>query len=323
MARAAARVAKLYGVGGVQGLEANQSALVISSAGLLLTVDGVALDTGEVTVVFADGERRSARLVAADPVAEVALLETVAWPSDDPLPAFDLRDPVRDETYVGATIGAISNAFGIAAGDEPPTLQRGVVSVVAPLDAYRTAGPLALREPVLLLDAVVSNPGAAGGAIVDDRGRLLGMIGKEARGSATGAWLNFALPTELLARVVERLQSEGGAVADDGEVPSPEVGERLARAWGLGLAPNVARRTPPYIERIDAGSPAEGAGLRVDDLLVAIDGRSVSTIDGVISALAAICASEASEASVRVTALRGPELIDCELPVARPRGDSP
>ena len=95
---------------------------------------------------------------------------------------------------------AFSNLFGIATGDEPVSMLHGVVSAVAPLDARRGAFATNFRGDVYVVDAAANNPGAAGGALTDSQGRLLGMLGKELRSSLTGTWLNYALPVSAHSR---------------------------------------------------------------------------------------------------------------------------
>ncbi|MGL4512933.1 MAG: S1C family serine protease, partial [Lacipirellulaceae bacterium] len=261
------------------------------------------------------GERRTARVVASDPVAEVALLETVGWPTDEPLDAFDLAaSTAAPPPAVGDRVWALSNAFAIATGNESMTVQRGVLAAVASLDAWRPAGPLPLREPVLVIDAVTSNPGAAGGAVVDADGQLLGMIGKEARSGASGAWHNFALPAPLVAEIVARLRDGGADSPGPDEAPATLDPSAELVALGVRLLPDVALRTPPFIELVEDASPAAAAGLRADDLFVAVDGRSVSTIKALLQAFAARTGD-----ATRVTVLRGAELIEVELPPAERR----
>ena len=75
----------------------------------------------------------------------------------------------------------------------------GVISTVAPLDARRGAFSTNFRGEVYVVDAAANNPGAAGGALTDSQGRLLGMLGKELRSNLSGTWLNYALPVAAFA----------------------------------------------------------------------------------------------------------------------------
>ena len=193
------KVVKIYGAGGIRGLEAYQSGILISGKGHVLTVWSYVLDTDEVTVVLDDGRRFTAKHVAADPLTEIAVLKFD--PGDDDVPHFDLSAAVTADA--GARVLAFSNLFGIAAGDEPVSVLHGVVSAVAPLEARRGAFTTNFRGDVYVVDAAANNPGAAGGALTDSQGRLLGMLGKELRSSLTGTWLNYALPVAAFAPTVE------------------------------------------------------------------------------------------------------------------------
>jgi S1-C subfamily serine protease len=178
------KVVKLYGAGGVRGLEAYQSGLLVSDQGHVLTVWSYVLDADEVTVVLDDGRRYSARHLAADPLTEIAVLKFEA--DGDPLPYFDLTKAVTAEP--GMRVLAFSNLFGIATGDEPVSVLHGVVSAVAPLEARRGAFTTNYRGDVYVVDAAANNPGAAGGVLTDSKGQLLGMLGKELRSNLTDTW---------------------------------------------------------------------------------------------------------------------------------------
>src|SRR3954452_3118822 len=129
------KVVKIYGAGGVRGLEHYQSGILISDKGHVLTVSSYVLDSDEVTVVLDDGRRYTAQQLAADPLTEIAVLKFD--PAGDDVPHFDLSASTAVEP--GTRVLAFSNLFGIAAGDEPVSVLHGVVSAVAPLAAHRGA----------------------------------------------------------------------------------------------------------------------------------------------------------------------------------------
>ncbi len=189
------KVVKLYGAGGLRGLEAYQSGILISGKGHVLTVWSYVLDADEVTVVLNDGRHFSAKYVASDPITEIALLKFD--PGGEEVPHFDLATAVKAEP--GARVLAFSNLFGIAVGNEPVSMLHGVISSVAPLEARRGAFGTNYHGDVYVVDAAANNPGAAGGALTDAQGRLLGMLGKELRSKLSGTWLNYALPVSAFA----------------------------------------------------------------------------------------------------------------------------
>ena len=266
------KVVKLYGAGGLRGLEAYQTGLLISAEGHILTVWSYVLDADEVTVVLDDGRRFFAKHVAADPLTEIAVLKFE--PAGEPLPFFDFSQAAIAEP--GSRVLAFSNLFGIATGDEPVSVLQGMIAAIAPLDARRGAFATNFGGEVYVIDAAANNPGAAGGALTDLQGRLLGMLGKELRSQVTGTWLNYALPTEAIAPTIEEMLSGNFTPPDLSDIDKPDRPLTLS-ALGIVLVPDVVIRTPPYIDRVIPNSSADRAGLRPDDLLVMIDAQMATS----------------------------------------------
>ncbi len=305
------KVVKLYGAGGLRGLEAYQSGILISAEGHVLTVWSYVLDADEITVVLDDGRRYSARHVAADPLTEIAVLKFD--PGGDTVPHFDLSKAASAES--GARVLAFSNLFGIASGDEPVSMLRGVVSSVAPLEARRGAFAANYRGDVYVVDAAANTPGAAGGALTDSQGRLLGMLGKELRSSLTGTWLNYALPVSAFATTVEDMLAGRFTPAELSEVDRPDNPLSLARL-GIVLVQDVVTRTPPYIDRVVPDSTADRAGVRPDDLIVMIDSQVASSVRETLRLIARL----EHDASPRIAVLRGEELMEFTMQAP---GESP
>lgn len=298
------KVVKLYGAGGLRGLEAYQTGLLISGEGHVLTVWSYVLDSDEVTVVLDDGRRYSAGHVAADPITEIAVLQFK--PDGDTLPFFNLSQAVAAEP--GQRVLAFSNLFGIAVGNEPVSVLHGVVSAVAPLDARSGAFVTHYHGDVYVLDAVANNPGAAGGALTDSQGRLLGMLGKELRSGLTGTWLNYALPVSAFAPAVEDILAGRFTPPELSEVDRPDNPLTLA-ALGIVLVPDVVLRTPPYIDRVVPNSPAGRAGLRPDDLLVMVDAQVAASCRDAVQLIGRL----ESDATARIAVLRGDEFLEVTL----------
>ncbi len=308
IARAARKVVKLYGAGGLRGLEAYQSGILVSPDGQILTAASTVLDSEQIDCVLDDGRRYEARLVGIDPRRELAVLQIMG--SD--LPSFILeKEPA--EVPPGTRVVALSNMFGVAAGDERVTAQRGVVAAIVPLEARRGAAEAAFRGDVYVLDCTTNNPGSAGGALIDASGRLLGMLGKELRSTATGIWINYALPAAELAKGSEEILTGGVAAAASGGGTPFDV-----RLLGAILVPDLLDRTPPFVESVDPESVAAKAGLAPDDLVIAVAGRAVTTRVGVEEALGALATGD----PVRWTVIRNGRLVELDLG-PRPRGNAP
>ncbi|TWT89969.1 Periplasmic serine endoprotease DegP precursor [Pseudobythopirellula maris] len=299
------RVVKLFGSGGLRGMEAYQTGVVIGGEGLVLTVNSPVLESGGATAVDSFGRRFTCRVVATDPILEIALLEVDAFTAPaEPLANYKL-DPSAPLPEPGRRVLAVSNAFGIATGAEAASVQRGVAAAVARLNASRSSHLARHTGEVIVLDAVTSNPGAAGGAVVGLDGELLGLIGKEAQSNVTGAWFNYAIPTATLATATERLL-QGASQASD---PQTAIGPALPDL-GLTLIPEITPRAPAYVDHVEPDSAAHRSGLQADDLLLMVGDHTVATVDEARRRIAAT-----SDEEIELTIQRGSELVVLRLGV--------
>jgi serine protease Do len=316
IAGAARKVVKIHGAGGVRGLESYQTGILVSPAGHIVTVMSTVLDADELDCVLDVGRRYRGRVVGVDARRELAVLSIDA----EELPAFTLggaaaADGAADRVPVGTRIFALSNLFGVAVGDERVSAQHGVVSAVVPLAARRGAYEVPYRGDVYILDCTTNNPGSPGGAVVDWRGRLVGMLGKELRSSGSGIWLNYAVPAAELAAGYQDIVSgtasatvpaTGDAAAPNGMAPGTGFDPTVL---GMILVPDLLDRTPPFIESVAAESPAARAGLRADDLVIAVGGQAVASRAAVQQALAVLATGD----PVRLAVVRDGAIVECDL----------
>ena len=266
------KIVKLYGAGGYRGLESYGTGFLISADGLIATSWSTLLDADPITAVLDDGRRFTAELVGVDSTLGLALLKVD--PGGAALPYFDLAE--SSEAEPGDRILAFSNMFRVAAGDEPVSVMHGSIIAHATLDARHGRYNISFDEPVYIIDAVTNNPGAAGGVIVSIDGSLLGMIGRELRGTDTETWINYALTAPVLrTRLQEMIQ--GNAPADS--LAEETMGERRPVELGLVLVPNVTTRTPAYVTDVLSDSVARNAGFEREDLILFTDGRPTRSID--------------------------------------------
>lgn len=298
------KMVKIFGAGGFRGLEHYQSGMLISENGHILTVWSHVLDTDEITVVLSDGRRCQAKLLGADPRLEIAVLKI----EEEHLPHFKLQEAV--EVAPGTRILAFSNLFNVAMGDEPVSVQQGIVSVRTHLSARRGAFETLYNGPVYVIDAVTNNPGAAGGAVVTYRGELVGMIGKEVRNTLNNTWLNYAVPIEAVRPSVQQIIAKGGMItkAEPETPPRPQRSLELSRL-GIVLVPDVLARTPPYVDWVREGSPAAQAGIQPDDLIILLNDRLIHSCQMLQKELEFI----EHDAEITLTLLRGLELIEVKL----------
>lgn len=296
-ATAARSVVKIYGAGGLRGLEAYQSGIILSPDGRIVTAMSTVLDSEGIDCVLDDGRRFEATLIGVDPRRELAVLSIDATD----LPA---AEPAAGPAAVGTRVLAVSNMFGVAVGDERASVQRGVIASVVPLEARRGAADAPYTGTVYVLDVTTNNPGSPGGAIVDARGRLLGMIGKELRSSAGGIWLNYALPIDEVLAGYEAIVEGRRVAMPEAAAPPFDLG-----LLGIVLVPDLIDRTPPFVEAVVPGSAAARAGLVADDLLIAIGTRAVGSRAAAELSVGAIPAGD----PVRLSVIRRGAIVECEL----------
>ncbi len=304
------KIVKIYGAGGYHGLEAYQSGITISPEGHILTVFSYVLDSDEISVSLQDGRKFKARLLGADPRMDVAVLKIDAGE----LPAFDLQQAVEAEA--GTRVLAFSNLFGVATGNEPVSVQQGTIAVRTELDARRGTFQTPYHGPVYVLDVTTNNPGAAGGALVDRQGRLLGMLGKELRNAQNSTWLNYAIPIAELRQSVSEIRAGKFVARDEGSKRDKPAKAASLAQWGVVLIPDILPRTPPYVDQVEAGSAADRAGLRADDLVMLVGDRLVQSCKALREALEYVD----FEDQVKLTVLRRQELLEFTLQGAGGRG---
>jgi serine protease Do len=299
------RVVKIYGAGGFRGMEHYQSGILISPEGHVLTVLSYVLDSDRVSVTLDDGRSYEAKLVGADPRLEAAVLKIEA--AD--LPCFDLAKATQ--LAGGAGVLAVSNLFNVAAGNEPASVQHGTVSVVTRLEARRGTFETPYHGPVYVLDMTTNNPGAAGGALVNRRGELAAMLGKELRNTLNNTWLNYAIPINELRPSVEAIRA-GKFVATPEPAAKKPARPASPAALGIVLVPDVLERTPAFVDQVRPGSPAARAGLLPDDLVLLVGNRLTQSCKALQQELEAIDRGD----PIKLTVLRGQELVDLTLPAS-------
>ena len=284
--RVVPRVVKLYGLGA--GLQAGYgTGVIVSEDGLVLTVLSLLIDGPTVRAVTSDATQYEADVLYRDPARQLALLR-LRLPAGGPggaepdgaikaaasLPFFDLAR--RVDMTPGDWVLAAGNPFKVASGAEPVSIAHGVFSTCTHLDATRRVKDFPYYGEVLVIDAVTSNPGAPGGALVNLDGEFLGMIGREVESNLTGTAFNYAVPRDVLYAFLREATDPqhrppvAEAPADDTTDPV-DPGIRLARTGYLTVL--------PFVERVRRDSPAERAGIRKDDLILSVNGRAVPDVD--------------------------------------------
>jgi serine protease Do len=264
VAAAQERTVKVYGAG-IGRAAGYASGILVSADGLITTAYGVYLTGDRIRVGLSDGSIHEAQLVKKSNALQLALLKI-----DHATPVhFELsQSPVGQK---GDWVLGVSNAFKVAEGPEPLSVNLGVIALRTRLEARFGAHDVEYQGDALLIDAITSNPGAPGGAVVTVDGRLAGMIGRIIESKASGTRINYAVPAEqLLAFISDQSPAESPAT---GVAEAPQQGGKSD--LGMRLFRLGGRRAPAYVDRVVAGGPAAEAGIKTDDLIISINGQAV------------------------------------------------
>lgn len=227
------------------------SGFVISPDGYVVTNNHVIENADEIELVFSDETRRPARLIGTDPDTDIALLKVEG---DEPFAYVDFGD--SDQADVGSWVIAIGNPFGLGG-----SVSAGIVSA-------RSRDIGGAFDDFIQTDAAI-NQGNSGGPLFNMRGEVIGV--NTAIYSRTGGsvGIGFSVPSNLANYIVGELREHGKVRRARLGVNIQPIDQTLAEASGLG------RREGVMVTNVDDGSPAAAAGLRVGDIILEFDGKTV------------------------------------------------
>jgi serine protease Do len=285
------------------------SGVIVGADGLIVTNHHVVQNAREITVVLGDGREFPARLVADDERIDLALLRIDT--KGKPLPALELGD--SDQLEVGDLVLAIGDPFGVG-----QTVTSGIVSAMA-----RTQVGINDYGFFIQTDAAI-NPGNSGGALVAMDGKLVGINTAIYSRSGGSIGIGFAIPANMVAAVMAAEQHGGKLV-------TPWIGAG-GQALTADIAASLSLERPGgvIISTIYRGGPADRAGLKVGDIVTAINGREVADAQ----ALRFRLATQPIGSTAELTVLRKGQQLTIALPLAaapetpprqatRLRGDQP
>jgi serine protease Do len=238
------------------------SGFAIAPGGVILTNAHVVRGAEEIVVTTDDGRDLPARLLGLDELSDLAVLKVNAA---IPVPPFG----DSDHLMIGEPALALGNPFGYLLSNPEPTVTVGVVSGVGrdilPLAGPEDDGQRPIYADMIQTDASI-NPGNSGGPLVNANGEVIGVNSSIFSGSGGSVGLGFAIPIRRALRIAGELREHGYA----------------RRAWiGIDVAPAeqgpIGRPRGAEIARVAPNSPADRAGLRPRDRLLAVNGRSVKS----------------------------------------------
>jgi serine protease Do len=222
--------------------------------GYILTNAHVVEKTGTVTITLNDEREYVAEIVGVDPDSDLAVLHIQ---SDDPLPSIEMGG--SHDLMIGETVIAIGNPFGFS-----NTVTTGVIS--AANRSFRTQDRV--FHDFIQTDASI-NPGNSGGPLLNINGELIG-INTAIYAGAQG--IGFAIPIDKARRIIKDLIAHGEVIDAWIGLWVQDLDSSLTRYF------NIPKKQGVLISGVDPGSPAQEAGLQEGDVILAIDGRKVVSV---------------------------------------------
>ena len=242
------------------------SGVIVSPKGYILTNHHVVEAADEIEVALADGRKLKAKAVGSDLETDIAVLQV----EGGSVPAITFGD--TDAMRVGDVVLAIGNPYGFG-----QTVTMGIVSALG-----RSQLGINTFENFIQTDAAI-NPGNSGGALVDAAGNLVGIntaIYSQRSGGSLG--IGFAIPASSAKQIMEQIIQTGGVTRGWIGVEAREITPEMGESFRLGATTGV------LIEGVLRGGPAERAGLKPGDVLVAIEGKPVKDPNSMLNLVAAL-----------------------------------
>ncbi|HTP12743.1 MAG TPA: trypsin-like peptidase domain-containing protein [Bacteroidota bacterium] len=249
-----------------QKVQSLGSGFIISSDGYIVTNDHVAGNATQITITMVGGKNLKAQLVGTDPVTDVSLLKVDATN----LPFVNLGN--SDDIVIGEWAIAFGNPFGLFEVNDKPTVTVGVISSTG-----MTLGRLNTHfyKDMIETDAAI-NGGNSGGPLVNSKGEVVGMNTLIYTGgqSSTFVGYGFAIPINKIKKVVADIRKKGKVVRDIWKgFDTQEVDARIARYFGLSKVTGI------IVSEVEEGGPAARAGLKVADIILSVNGQTMSSTD--------------------------------------------
>jgi len=227
------------------------SGFILSADGYVMTNAHVVEGADEVIVTLADKREFKAKTIGADKRSDVALVKI----ESSGLPTVRLGD--ASKLKVGEWVIAIGSPFGLES-----TVTAGIVSAKS-----RDTGDLL---PLIQTDVAI-NPGNSGGPLINMRGEVVGINSQIYSRSGGYMGISFAIPIDEATRVSEQLRVGGRVIRGRIGVVIARLTKEVAESIGLG------KPIGALVQSVEAGGPAEKAGVEPGDVITKVDGRTVET----------------------------------------------
>ncbi|MCL4143896.1 UNVERIFIED_CONTAM: hypothetical protein GTU68_011637 [Idotea baltica] len=239
------------------GRESSGSGVIISNNGYIVTNNHVVEGADVLEVNLYDNRTFEATLIGSDPSTDLALIKI----NENDLPKLELAN--SDNAKVGQWVLAVGNPFNLTS-----TVTAGIVSAKGRnINILKDRGAI---EAFIQTDAAV-NPGNSGGALVNTNGDLLGINTAIATPTGTFAGYSFAVPVNIVKKVVDDLMDYGTVQRAYLGVMIRDLDSQLAKELDLDISQGI------YVDSLMSNSGALDAGIRKGDVIVSVDGAAVNS----------------------------------------------
>ena len=237
-----------------EGQSLGSGVIIDAAKGYIITNNHVIDKADKITVTLQDGRNLEAKLVGSDPNTDVALIQI---PGGN---LVELSKGNSDGLQVGDFVVAIGSPFGLG-----QTVTSGIVSALG-----RTSLGIEGYEDFIQTDASI-NPGNSGGALVNLQGELIGINTAIVGPSGGNVGIGFAIPINLADQVVNQIIQFGKIQRGQLGIQIQNLTPELASAFG------IKQQHGAVIAGVVPGSPAENAGLKRGDVVIAVNGQAVDS----------------------------------------------
>ena len=252
------------------------SGVIVRPDGYILTNNHVIEQADQIVVALQDGRRAVARVIGTDPESDLAVIKIEL----DKLPVLPFK---LSGNEVGDVVLAIGNPFGVG-----QTVTQGIISATGRSDLG-----INTYEDFIQTDAAI-NPGNSGGALIDVAGNLIGVNTAIFSQSGGSMGIGFAIPARICQQVMNAILKDG----------------RVIRGWlGISLVPPnqedvlKPRETAVVIPDVHQNNPAAGAGLKIGDKIMQVNGEVISSSSHLINYVAL----QAPKSTIKISIIRNNE----------------
>lgn len=243
------------------------SGVLVSPEGYILTNHHVISDAADIDIALSDGRKVKAQLIGSDPETDIAVLKIEAKQLPTPITLGKV-----ESVHVGDVVLAIGNPFGVG-----QTVTSGIVSALG-----RDHVGINTFENFIQTDAAI-NPGNSGGALIDTRGNLIGINTAIYSNNGGSMGIGFAIPVNLAKQVMESILANGSVTRGWIGVEPQNLNKDLSESLGLpGNTEGV------LLSGVLEGGPAARGGVKPGDVLIAVNGKPIKDVRGLLNQVAQI-----------------------------------